>query len=124
MYDLGAPLEGHLVLYKSVLHNPGNTLPLWFLETIALYTSMRNRCEYSVTHHFMNVRGLLPDNGHADTIYAALQADRSEDAFDGKHLALLRYAAKLTSNVGEMQEQDIVALHETGADDGEILEVN
>ena len=30
-------MEGHLALYRSVLHNPGNTLPLWFLEVVASY---------------------------------------------------------------------------------------
>jgi hypothetical protein len=29
-------LEGHLALFKAVLHHPHNTLPLWFLETIGV----------------------------------------------------------------------------------------
>src|SRR5258706_858469 len=37
-------MEGHLVLYKSVLHNPDNTLPFWFLEMVASYVSMTNGC--------------------------------------------------------------------------------
>ena len=117
-------LEGHLVLYKSVLHNPANTLPLWFLETIASYTSIVNRCDYSLAHHFMNVRRLLADDARADRIYDALKAGRPEDVFAGKELALLRYTRKLTAEVGAMQEPDVVALRDAGADDGEILEVN
>ena len=117
-------LEGHLVLYKSVLHNPANTLSLWFLETIASYTSIVNRCDYSLAHHFMNVRRLLADDARADRIYDALKADRPEDVFAGKELALLRYTRKLTAEVGAMQEPDVVALRDAGADDGEILEVN
>ena len=49
-------MEGHLVLYKNVLHNPDNTLPFWFLEVVASYVSMTNRCDYSLTHHFANAR--------------------------------------------------------------------
>ena len=117
-------LEGHLVLYRSVLHNPANVLPLWFLETVASYTSIVNRCEYSLAHHFMNVRKLLDDEPRADAIYAALTAGRPEDQFTGKELALLRYTRKLTAEVGEMIEADITALRDAGVDDGEILEVN
>lgn len=117
-------LEGHLVLYKSVLHNPANVLPLWFLETIASYTSIVNRCEYSLAHHFMNVRRLLNDDARADSIYQALQAGRPEDVFEGKELELLRYTRRLTAEVGAMQESDVVAAREAGASDGEILEAN
>jgi len=117
-------LEGHLALYKSVLHNPANVLSSWFLEAVASYVSIANRCEYSLAHHFMNARKLLDDDGKADAIHAALVARRPEDFFDGKELALLRYAAKLTEDVAGMNERDIIALRDAGADDGEILEVN
>ena len=117
-------LEGHLVLYRSVLHNPANVLPLWFLETVASYTSIVNRCEYSLAHHFTNVRKLLDDEPRADAILAALNAGRPEDQFAGKELALLRYTRKLTAEVGAMVQSDIAVLREAGADDGEILEVN
>jgi len=33
-------MEGHVALYRSVLHNPDNTLPFWFLEVVASYVSM------------------------------------------------------------------------------------
>ena len=117
-------LEGHLVLNKSVLHNPANVMPLWYLETVASYVSIVNACEYSLTHHFMNARRLIEDDERADAIYAALTARRPEDVFAGKELALLRYAGKLTEDVAGMNEQDMVSLRDAGTDDGEILEVN
>lgn len=117
-------MHGHVTLYKSVLHHPDNTLPLWFLEVIASYTSVKNDCDYSLAHHFMNARKLVDDERRADDIYAALQAGRPEKVFAGKELALVRYAAKLTTDVANMTEDDIKSLRDAGCDDGEILEVN
>ena len=54
-------LEGHVVLYRSVLHNEANTLAFWFLEAIATYVSLTNRCHYATTHHSANMRRLLAD---------------------------------------------------------------
>ena len=117
-------MEGHLALYRSVLHNDDITLPLWYLEVVASYVSMTNNCDYSLTHHFANACRLLDDPRRAGVIRVALEADRPEDAFEGKELALLRYARKLTADVGSMEHSDIMAARAAGADDGEILEVN
>ncbi len=117
-------MQGHVALYRAVLHNDELTFPLWFLEVVASYTSILNRCAYSLSHHFANVRRLLRDEPRAERIYGALQAHAPERVFEGKELALLRYAAKLTTQVSEMQEEDVVALRRAGCDDGEILEVN
>ncbi|MFN0161740.1 MAG: carboxymuconolactone decarboxylase family protein [Burkholderiales bacterium] len=117
-------MDGHLALYKSVLHNPENTLPFWFLEVVASYVSITNNCAYSLLHHFTNARRLIGDKARADAVRAALDAGSPELAFDGKELALLRYARKLTAQVGSMEKADIDALRAAGCNDGEILEVN
>ena len=117
-------MEGHSALYKSVLHHTGNTLPGWLLETLGIYTSMTNKCDYCVAHHFAGLSRLLGDQERADAMYKALATGRPEDVFAGKELALLRYARKLTKSLGELVETDIEALREAGADDGEILEAN
>ncbi|MGI9483763.1 MAG: carboxymuconolactone decarboxylase family protein [Hyphomicrobiales bacterium] len=117
-------MDGHVTLYRSVLHNPDNVLPFWFLEVVASYTSIVNDCEYSLTHHFENVRKLVKDQKRSDAIFAALKAHRPEECFDGKELALLRYTAKLTADVGKIVKTDIDVLNAAGCDDGEILEVN
>ena len=117
-------MEGHLALYKSVLHNPENTLPFWFLEVVASYVSITNNCAYSLAHHFTNARRLIADKARSEAIRAALDAGAPERVFDGKELALLRYARKLTAEVGKMEKADIEALNAAGCDDGEILEVN
>ena len=117
-------MDGHVVLYRSVLHNPDNTLPFWLLEAVAAYTSMLNDCQYSLTHHWTNCRRLLNDPARAERIYQALQDKAPEREFTGKELALLRYAGKLTVAVGKMQRADWDALKQAGCEDGEILEVN
>ena len=117
-------MEGHVVLYRSVLHSPDNTLPFWFLEIIASYTSIINECAYSLTHHFSNVRKLLKDEPRADAIYEALASRHPEREFTGKELAILGYTRKLTEAVGKMTPDDVDALRAAGCNDGEILEVN
>jgi len=117
-------MEGHVVLYRSVLHNPDNTLPFWFLEVVASYVSMTNRCDYSLTHHWANARRLMNDPQRAELVRQALAEAKPEKAFSGKELALLNYARKLTAGVGDMVRADLEALKAAGCDDGEILEVN
>jgi uncharacterized peroxidase-related enzyme len=117
-------MEGHVTLYRSVLHNPDNTLPFVFLEVVASYVSMLNRCDYSLTHHFANARRLMADPERAEAVRQALLAREPQRVFGGKELALLVYAGKLTTDVANMVKADVDALHAAGCDDGEILEVN
>jgi uncharacterized peroxidase-related enzyme len=117
-------MQGHLVLYRNVLHNPDNTLPFWFLEVVASYTSMTNKCAYSLTHHWANARRLMNDKARSDRVWDALSGAQPELAFEGKELALLNYARKLTAHVGDMVKADVDTLRAAGCDDGEILEVN
>lgn len=117
-------MEGHSALYKSVLHHTGNSMPVWFLECLAVYTSLSNRCDYSVAHHFAGLSRLLQDEARAGAIYKAFAAAQPERVFDGKELALLRYVRKLTLDPQNMVEADIAALRDAGANDGEILEAN
>ena len=116
-------IEGHVTLYRTVLHNPSNTLSNLFLEIVASYTSIINNCAYSVAHHFMNARRLIGEKQRSDQIYASLSIRQPECVFEGKYLALLKYAEKLTEHITKMEEADIQALREAGCDDGEIVEV-
>lgn len=117
-------MEGHSALYKSVLHHTGNLLPTWFLEAVGVYTSLCNACDYSVAHHYAGMARLVDDEARSAEIFTALRAGRPEDAFDGKELALLRYAAALTLHPQDIAETDLEAVRAAGADDGEIFEVN
>ncbi len=117
-------MQGHLALYRNVLHNPDNTLPFWFLEVVASFVSMTNRCDYSLTHHFANARRLMNDPARSKRVWDALSSNQPELEFQGKELAFLRYARKLTANVGDMVKADWDAMKQAGCEDGEILEVN
>jgi uncharacterized peroxidase-related enzyme len=117
-------MAGHVALYRSVLHHEGNMLPLWFLEAVASYTSSLNRCAYSYSHHAANMKRLIGGSARAAAVEAALQADRPEDAFAGKELALLRYTRRLTTDVAGIDRATFEACVAAGASHGEILEVN
>jgi uncharacterized peroxidase-related enzyme len=117
-------MEGHSALYKSVLHHTGNTLPVWFLECLGIYTSLANKCDYSVSHHYAGLTRLLKDDARAVAIHRALSAAVPEKAFQGKELALLRYVRKLTLEPQNMAQADVVAAREAGASDAEIFEAN
>lgn len=117
-------MRGHQTLYRAALHDDANTLPMWFQEVIASYTSILNKCPYSLTNHWANAAHLIGDTARAASVKAALDADRPEEAFGGRELAALHYARKLTVLPGDMVKSDVEALREAGYDDGEILEIN
>lgn len=117
-------MEGHMHIYKYVLHHNGNTFPKWYLETIGVYVSMLNDCNYCVEHHFQGMRRLVNDEERSVAVRKALEARQPEEVFSRKELALLRYAEKLTLSPAALQASDMDVLREAGADDGEILEVN
>ena len=117
-------MEGHMAIYKNVIHHPRNTLPKWLLEAVGVYVSLINKCDYCVEHHYAGMRRLLDDDAQSDKIRAALQADDPGQAFDGRELAALEYAAALTRTPMEITSRDVDAMRAASLDDGEILEVN
>lgn len=117
-------LEGHMAIYKYVLHHPRNTVPKWYLETIGVYVSLLNECRYCVDHHYAGLLRLLDDDARGTQIRAALDASDPAAAFEGKELAGLEYARKLTTNAKNLGPEDIQAMRNAGFNDGEILEVN
>ena len=119
-------LEGHMALYKNVLHHSANQVPKWFLETIGVLVSLRNSCAYCVEHHFAGLARLLEDAKEAAAIRAGLESGELTGAasLEARHIAALRYAEKLTRYPADMIETDVMTLREAGWDDGEILEIN
>ena len=52
-------MNGHMALYKAVLHNEKNTIPKWFQATLNFYVSIINKCEYSFENHLQNACYLI-----------------------------------------------------------------
>ena len=117
-------LEGHMALYKHVLHHSSNMLEKSYLETIGVYVSMLNDCAYCVEHHFAGLARLLDDEARAIEIRQALEDDEPSRCFSGKELAGLLYAAHLTLDPATLAADSIEELRQSGFDDGEILEIN
>jgi len=117
-------MEGHMTLYKYVLHHPRNTLPKSYLETIGVYVSLLNRCQYCVDHHFSGLSRLLSDDERAAEIRDALDDRNPAAAFSGRELAGLQYAEQLSTGAADLSAEDIDDLRNAGFDDGEILELN
>ena len=117
-------MEGHMHLYKYVLHHSANAVPKHFLETIGVQVSLLNGCSYCVEHHFQGLRRLLGDDDRANEIRGALEAGDFTPAFDRKHRAALRYAEHLTRDPAMMTADMVEEMRSVGWDDGEILEIN
>ena len=117
-------MQGHMTLYKYVLHHPRNALPKSYLETIGVYVSLLNQCQYCVDHHFAGLSRMLADDERAAEIRQALDDQNPAAAFTGRDLAGLLYAERLTTSAADLQADDIQELRDVGFDDGEILELN
>ena len=118
-------MEGHMAIYKYVLHHRDNTIPKWFLEVLGVWVSSLNQCNYCVEHHFSGMKRLLRDDARADAIRGAIEAgDSAKAPLDHAQKAAMIYARKLTITPADMSEADVMALRDAGWDDGEILEIN
>lgn len=118
-------MEGHMALYKYVLHHTGNTVPKWFLETLGVWVSSLNRCDYCVQHHFAGLKRLLADDAKADGIRSAIdRRDIASAPLNDKQKLAMAYAEQLTMNPGAMTEDIVIQLRDAGFTDGEILEIN
>jgi len=115
---------GHMALYKNVLHHKNNTMPKWFLETIGVYVSLLNNCNYCVDHHFEGLKRLLNDDIKAALIKKKLITNSYETIFDKDYSLVLRYAENLTKNITQISEKQIDELINEGVSDGQILEIN
>lgn len=117
-------MEGHMALYKYVLHHPRNVLQKSYLESIGVYVSLLNDCQYCAEHHFAGMSRLLSDDDRAAKIWQALSNADPAAAFTGRELAGLQYAERLTTAAANVCAADVETLRVAGFDDGEILEIN
>lgn len=120
-------MEGHMALYKYVLHHASNTTPKWFLETVGVQVSLLNACRYCVEHHFSGLKRLLGDPVPALRIRTGLEnGDLAATGLDQAQMAALAYTAILTLTPSDESalKAAVEAMRATGWDDGGILEIN
>ncbi len=118
-------MEGHMVLYKNVLHHSANKIPKWFLEVVGVWVSKLNECRYCVEHHFEGLRRLMNDEAKAISIRECLDNRNLQDIpLDGKEISALKYAQSLTENPGNVKKDEFDYLLKEGFSHGEILEIN
>ena len=118
-------MDGHMAIYKYVLHHTSNTLPKWYLETIGVWVSSLNHCDYCVEHHFSGLKRLMVDDQRADALRAAIEL-RNIDAAplnETQKLGLV-YAQQLTVSLATLTEDIVIQLRSAGFSDGEVLEIN
>ena len=118
-------MEGHMAIYKYVLHHACNTLPKWYLETIGVWVSSLNHCDYCVEHHFSGLKRLLDDDQRADALRTAIELHNIDAAplNETQKLGLV-YAQQLTVSLATLTEDIVIKLRSAGFSDGEVLEIN
>ena len=118
-------MEGHMAIYKYVLHHRDNTIDKWFLETLGVWVSTLNKCEYCIEHHFAGLKRLLNDDEKATQRRSAIDTNKIEVApLENCQKTAMEYARKLTNTPGSIREESIEKLRADGYTDGEILEIN
>ena len=118
-------MEGHMAIYKYVLHHRDNTIDKWFLETLGVWVSSLNKCDYCIKHHFAGLKRLLKDDKKATQIMAAIDGNNIEAApLNECQKTAMEYARQLTRNPSSVLEDIIKQMRVAGYSDGEILEIN
>ena len=118
-------MEGHMAIYKYVLHHKNNTIPKWFLETLGVWVSHLNNCSYCLDHHFAGLKRLLADDQRSQSIKTAIEENNISIApLDEKQKLAMSYAQILNDSPSSLTSRNITDLRNAGFEDGEILEIN
>lgn len=120
-------MEGHLALYKSVLHTPDIALSPRERELVGVVVSHDNQCAYCVTHHTAGLARHLGGDAEAAAALVTAALTRNAPVGDGvteRERAMVGYARKLTRAPSTMTVEDLAPLRAAGLDDGAILDLN
>lgn len=119
-------MEGHMALYKSVLHHNGNALPRWFLEAIGVLVSHLNGCSYCLEHHHTGMKRLLGDDARAAALRGAIEERDFAAHLTAAEGSALAYAQTLTVSPSDAAaiRSKVDAMRAHGLDDERILEIN
>lgn len=116
-------MQGHMTLYKYVLHHPKNTIEKWFLECIGVYVSILNECHYCVEHHFSGMSRLIGDKVKADDLKSEMMKNEYL-ILNSKQVSALEYAKELTLTPAQINQGAIQKMRDNDWSDGKILEIN
>ena len=117
-------LEGHMALYKSVLHHSKNHLSRWFLEAIGVYVSRLNGCEYCDLHHRQGMRRLLKDEDRFGELDTQLHEKQPGPPFSQREQLVFPYVRDLTLKPWVLGQGSVQRLLDNGYGHGEVLEIN
>ena len=118
-------MEGHMAIYKYVLHHSGNTIPKWFLEALGVWVSALNDCDYCFQHHFAGMKRLVADDAKSEAIKAAIIGrDINKAPLSEREKLAMVYAQALTAAPPKTTQSMVIELRNAGYEDGEILEIN
>ena len=112
-------LDAHVKLYKTVMYGK-SPIKRRDREMIALVVSTINHCHYWITHHGEGLLKLTKD----DALVKQLKSDYKLADISPSQMAMLDYAAKLTSRPYDMMESDLIKLRDNGFNDRAILDIN
>lgn len=118
-------MEGHMAIYKYVLHHSGNTIPKWFLEALGVWVSALNDCDYCFQHHFAGMKRLVADDAKSEAIKAAIIGrDINKAPLSEREKLAMVYAQALTAAPPKATQSMVIELRNAGYEDGEVLEIN
>jgi len=117
-------MEGHMALYKNVLHHTANTLEKHWLEAIGVYVSILNQCHYCIEHHFQGYMRLIQNDVKANEVRECMENETLSKVFSDHELILFQYVKMLTLMPAQVNQGLVTELKNAGYDDGQILEIN
>lgn len=109
----------HLEFYSSIMFSK-TSLTREDKELIAVVVSSANKCDYCVSHHAEALNHYWKDEAKIKKI---IENFRDND-FNPKMNEALNYAFNLTTNPGNVNGKDTIALRSAGWNDEDILTIN
>jgi len=112
-------LKAHLELYMNLMFESSD-LKREERELIAVVVSSVNGCKYCMNHHGEALNHYWKDRSKIEKLWQ----DYKSLEFSEKIVSMIEYAVKLTKNLNEISQTDVVNLQKNGFTDGAVLDIN
>jgi uncharacterized peroxidase-related enzyme len=112
-------LKQHLDLYMTLMFGKCG-LSRAERELIAVVVSAANECRYCITHHAEALKNYWKDD---EKVRKAIESSETLDLSE-KTQRMIYYVIKMTKTPGQITQDDIDALRDTGYSDEDILNIN